>query len=160
MKYLPIIIFSLLAGTSYAEPVITQASPKYCKAGPEFQPNGLFAIYTFCDDALGTNIAIYLNKLGNPLNGKYNLGKRFWQGEEWSYDVTSWSWLPNNKLLLATSNIYGSGKLYTLDLLKQEYKVLHYEQGAVLVISEIKDNLVTLEYEVKYGKIEKIIIAM
>ena len=160
MKYFIFSILLLSVGISHADPEIVQASPRYCKPGPEFQPNGLFAVYTFCDDALGTNIAIYLYKLGIPINGKYDLGKRFWQGEEWSYDVTSWAWLPNDKLLLATSYIYGSGKLYRLDLLKQEFKVLHDGRGVNLVITEVKDGFVTVEYEVEDGKTESTVVAM
>jgi hypothetical protein len=72
-----------------------QVSAKYCKPGPQFQVPGPFAIYVFCDDALGTNIAVFLNDLGAPLRNKYDLGKRFWQGEPWSYDVTSSAWISN-----------------------------------------------------------------
>jgi hypothetical protein len=160
MKNIFFVILMLLVSTSNADTKIVQVSATDCKPGPEFQPNGPFAIYNFCDAALGTNIAIYLNELGVPLNGKYELRKRFWQGEEWGNDVTSWSWLPNDKLLLATSSIYGSGKLYILNLPKQEYKVLYYKQYAVLVIHKIEGNRVTVKYEIENEKAEIAVIEM
>ena len=95
-----------------------------CKHGVHKQPKGLFAVHVFCDDALGTNVAVFMDYIGAPLAGKYRLGKRFWQGEEWNYDVTSFSWLRTNHLLLATSGIYGSGKIYKLDLENQTFTVI------------------------------------
>ena len=56
--------------------------------------------------------------------GKYDLGNRFWQGEKWSYDVTSYSWINDNYLLVATSYIYGTGAVYMLDLKAQEFEVV------------------------------------
>jgi hypothetical protein len=111
----------ILIGSStplYAEDVVSIYGQD-CKHGIHKQAKGPFAMHVFCDSALGTNIAIYMDFIGAPLFGNYYLGKRFWQGEEWNYDVTSYSWLKENKLLIATSGIYGSGAVYILKLENQ-----------------------------------------
>ncbi len=156
MKYIIATLLVLYSSVASAdiEPVLI--SPKYCKGGPHLQPSGLFAIYIFCDDALGTNIAVYLNKLGAPLREKYDLGKRFWQGEKWSYDVTSYAWLNDeNHLLVATSAIYGSGSLYLLDLENQKSKVLFHTDG-IIEIKKISGSEVTLHTEDVNGKTKTI----
>jgi len=122
------IIFSILLALTISP--IAQAEKvetidgSNCKHGVHKQPKGIFAIHVFCDSALGTNVAVFMDYIGAPLAGKYHLGKRFWQGEEWNYDVTSFSWLRTSQLLLATSGIYGSGKIYKLDLENQTFTVV------------------------------------
>ena len=118
-----ILLFLFSTSIAHAEKVETIDGVN-CNHGVNKQPKGLFAVYVFCDDALGTNIAVFMDHIGAPLAGKYFLGKRFWQGEEWNYDVTSFSWLRDNQLLLATSAIYGSGKIYKLDLENQKFSVI------------------------------------
>ena len=159
MKYLSLIIILCFSSVSLAEVAPVLISPKYCKDGAKKQPNGQFAIYVFCDDALGTNIAVYLYDLGNPFRGKYKLGKRFWQGEAWSYDVTSYVWLKDNKyLLIATSAIYGSGSLYLLNLEEQTSKVIYQDSSAILEITNVNGKSVTLRYETKHGNYEHKIV--
>jgi len=118
-----------------------------CEHGVYKQPEGPFAVYVFCDDALATNIAVYLDRLGAPLSGSYKLGKRFWQNEEWVHDVTSFAWLKNNHLLLATSQIYGTGAIYKLDLSKQKYEIVRPSDndGCVLQLHSVQKDLVKLE---------------
>lgn len=118
------IVVSLFTSTLVRAEEVETIDGANCRQGIHKQPGGIFAIHVFCDDALGTNVAIFINHLGAPISGKYDLGKRFWQAEEWSYDVTSFSWLEENRLLLATSHVYGSGKVYRLDLESQTYEVL------------------------------------
>jgi len=127
MKYILILISLFVTNSVFSEEIpVTQISPKYCKEGAHVQKNGQFAIYAFCDDALGTNIAIFLEDLGAPLRGPYRLAKRFWQDDEWGSDVTSFSWLPNKKhLIISTSAIYGAGKVFKLNLETQEYEVIY-----------------------------------
>jgi hypothetical protein len=117
-----------------------------CNQGTHQQPEGVFAIYVFCDDALGTNVAVFMQHIGAPLFGDYKLGKRFWQDEEWSYDVTSFSWLKDNRLLLATSSIYGSGKVFLLDLENQAYRVFREgnESDCLTHIKSIADKVVKI----------------
>ena len=119
-----LIFFSLCTSSLVQAEAVETIDGINCNHGVFKQPKGLFAVYVFCDDALGTNIAVFIDHIGAPLTGKYNLGKRFWQGEEWNYDVTSFSWLPDNHLLLATSGIYGTGKIYKLNLEEQEFTVV------------------------------------
>ena len=102
------ILLGLAIGMQARAEYVQSVYAKNCSQGTYQQPEGVFAIYVFCDDALGTNLAVFMQHIGPPLFGDYNLGKRFWQGEEWSYDATSFSWLKDNRLLLATSGIYGS----------------------------------------------------
>ena len=127
----------------------TQITGSVCKPGVHEQPQGTFALYAFCDDALGTNVAVFLKDLGAPLSGPYDLGKRFWQGEEWSNDVTSYAWLPDGQLLLATSAIYGTGAVYVLDLEKQRSKIALKPQGDSCqpILKSIKGNRVKVEIE-------------
>jgi len=110
-----------------------------CDHGLHKQPNGPLAIVNFCEDALGTYIGIiYYEQMGAPVPIKFynelskeeknsyykvwSLENRMWQEPLWSTDVTSYAWGPNGKkLFVATSNIYGSGALYELDLLRRKY---------------------------------------
>jgi len=135
MKFLATIVFVLHAfgsGIATAGEVV-QISAKFCTPDMHKQPKGLFALYVFCDDALGTNVAVYIRSLGAPVAEKYDLGKRFWQGEKWSYNVTSYSWINENHLLLATSYIYGTGAVYLLDLEAQEFEeVLPLQHGSCI----------------------------
>lgn len=134
-------MLALISGSTLLASEAVQISPKFCKPDVHRQPEGVFSLYVFCDDALGTNVAVYLHKLGAPLSGKYDLGTRFWQGEKWSYDVTSYSWIGMNELLLTTSAIYGSGSVYLLELETQTHKeVLKLEPEACLTyLDSVKD---------------------
>ena len=119
---LSFLLFAITSQTIAGD--VVQISPKHCKPDIHKQPKGNFALYVFCDDALGTNVAVYIRKLDAPITGKYDLGKRFWQGGKWGYDVTSYTWVNENYLLLATSYIYGTGAVYLLDLKAQKFKVV------------------------------------
>lgn len=127
----------------------TQISPKYCKEGVNKQPGGPFALYIFCDDALATNVAVFLSDMHNPLRGPYLLTKRFWQNEEWSADVSDILWLSDGKhLLIATSPIYGTGEIYKLDLENRKYISIYKYTGESEVcavhISEIDSNKISV----------------
>ncbi len=127
-----------LNGVAFGQPIsVIQISAKYCIEGEHKQPEGKFSIYVFCDDALGTNISIFLKDLGAPLLESYRLTKRFWQSDSWGADVTSFSWLPGNEyILISTSKIYGTGKVYKLNLKKQK-SVVVYNPKESTCISEI-----------------------
>jgi hypothetical protein len=138
MKSVILLLGFLIYGFAQADEIqVVQISPKYCVPGVHKQPSGQFALYAFCDDALGTNISVFINDLGAPLRGAYRLTKRFWQSDEWGADVTSFAWLRNNKsLIISTSAIYGSGKVYKLDLESQEFEIL-YSPGQDTCVTEI-----------------------
>ena len=119
-----LLIAGLLISTPLSAQNIVEVFPRVCSPNIHEQPNGPFALYVFCDDALGTNVAVFLKKLDNPLSGKYELGKRFWQGEPWANDVTAYAWLKDGKhMLVTTSYIYGTGSVYLLNLETQKYEV-------------------------------------
>ncbi|MBM96376.1 MAG: hypothetical protein CMI09_11115 [Oceanospirillaceae bacterium] len=149
-KYIVLTIILILSGEALAETEITQINPKVCPQGIHEQPNGIFAIHVFCDDALGTNITVFVNKMGAPFHQEYNLGNRFWQNQEWAFDVMSFAWLPNNKLLLSTSAVYGSGAVYLLDPSKKQSKVLLKINGAIIELVSVKNEKVNVRYEVGF----------
>ena len=126
----------LLLRNAFAENIpITHTVPDRCKSGSHRQAGGPFAIYVFCDDALGANIAIFLTQMGVPQQGQYTLTNRFWQSNEWGADITSFAWLPGGKnLILATSSIYGTGKVYLLQLEPQSATTLYSADEGVCII--------------------------
>jgi len=124
------IILTMVISVATANEVV-QISSNFCAPGSHKQPNGLFALFVFCDDVLGTNVAVYLHKIGTPIVGKYSRGRRFWQGEKWSWSATSYSWINKNRLLIGTSLNFGSGSVFLLNLEAQTYEeVLPLEDGA------------------------------
>ena len=111
-----------------------------CNHGLYKQPKGPMALLLFCEDALGTYIGlVYYEHMGSPVPYGYysklsqaekdayftiwSLNNRMWQDPIWASDVTSYVWGPDGtKLYVATSEIYGSGALYELDLIRKKYK--------------------------------------
>jgi hypothetical protein len=112
-----------------------------CKRGSHIQPQGPFGVYVFCDDALGTNIAVFYPELGEPRFEKWTLTRRFWQDGPWSADVSALGWVPNrNLLVVTTSEIYGTGAVYLLNLEIQIYTELGYTSdcsSAILALTEV-----------------------
>jgi len=98
------------------------------------------ALLMFCDDALGVNAGLvyydspeepvsiqFYNKLSEEEKKTYyniwSLSNRMWQDQIWGSDITSYAWSPDGtRLFIATSEIYGSGALYELDLIRKKYK--------------------------------------
>jgi hypothetical protein len=76
LLWLGIILYSAV----HAEVQIEDISAQLCVTGEHKQPSGPYALYVFCDDALGTNVAVFLKELGVPFSENYDLGKRFWHG--------------------------------------------------------------------------------
>jgi len=101
-----------------------------CQHGLHHQPKGPFAVFLFCEDALGDYIGvIYVDILGapnaEPFSNRWMLDNRLWQEPIWASDVTSFAWDPSgSRLYVATSNIYGSGGLYELNLKTRKAKQL------------------------------------
>jgi hypothetical protein len=91
------------------------------------QPNGPFAAMLFNEFAQGTHIGIiYYKQMGSPADGRWWISERFWQGDPWSADITSFAWDRSGKyLFIGTSEVYGDGGLFRLDLYKKEYS-RHY----------------------------------
>ena len=62
--------------------------------------------------------------MGNSLSPNYPkwmLGNRIWEDSMWDSDVTSFAWGPaGNNIYVATSNIYGGGGLFEVDLISRK----------------------------------------
>ncbi|MCP3673891.1 MAG: hypothetical protein GY829_05410 [Gammaproteobacteria bacterium] len=147
MKYIVLTILLFSSAVTLAETKVVSVSAKVCPQGIHEQPNGKFALHVFCDDALGTNVTVFMNKLGAPFHQDYDLGSRYWQGQEWAYDVMSFAWLPDGKLVLSTSAIYGSGSVYLLSPAEKASKVLLKVEGAVIELVSVNDNKIKIRYQ-------------
>jgi hypothetical protein len=123
------VIFFFCIGIDAANFDVTWLSQKNCISGLHPQPaDGPFAVFVFCDDALGANIAV-INispgagpgaiRLVGPRKewNHWNVSDRIWQEASWATDVTSFAWSSDLCLLyVATSGTYGTGAVYRLDL--------------------------------------------
>jgi hypothetical protein len=100
--------------------VLTYA--KICKHGLHLQPEaGKFAVMLFCDDAAGANVGIVCYQPGCD-ETPWDLSDRFWQDQVWASDVTAFAWDKNGKCLyISTSEIYGAGDLFALNLPARRY---------------------------------------
>jgi len=149
MKSIILILFLSFSSLAFGESVsVIPLGAKHCTEGEHQQPEGPFVIYVFCDDALGTNISIFLKELGAPFMGAYRLTKRFWQSDEWGANVTAFSWLQGSEYaVISTSKIYGSGKVYKLNLKKQKSVVVYNpkEDTCVTEIIAISNQKATLK---------------
>lgn len=136
----------LLSGSSFAadsspeSSVIWSQEKDGCNPGLYKQPKGPMALILFCEDALGTYIGlVYYDNMKSPVPYDFflrlsetekktyykiwSLNNRMWQTSVWASDVTSYAWGPDGtKLFIATSDIYGSGGLYELDLVRRQHK--------------------------------------
>lgn len=112
-------IIYFMSSYCYANDSI-KLSPKFCKHGLNQPKIGDFAVFVFCDDAIGTQIGIILTRPGvGPVeaNGKWSNTNRFWQEGLWMTDVKEMVWSESgNYLYVITSEIYSEEALYELDL--------------------------------------------
>ena len=108
----------LLVSTDYYQFKPDQKVPRLIK-----QPNGPFAVMVFEEYALGVHIGvIYFEQMGNPLDGKWWISERFWDDRNWGSDITSLYWSPDSKFLfIGTSQNYGDGGLFRLNLIEKKY---------------------------------------
>jgi len=120
-----IIAFFASSAPSASEPahhdLLWRHAPGKCPHGLHSQPNGPFAVFLFCEDALGSYISVlYADPIGapaTPATHRWRLDDRYWYDPQWGADVTSYAWSPDGKrLFVATSEIYGSGGLFELNL--------------------------------------------
>jgi hypothetical protein len=134
------IFFSIDANNACATDELWNGDKDGCPHGLHKQPNGPMAVILFCEDALGTYIGlVYYDTMGGPVPYRFNeklseteketyyktwsLENRMWQNPLWASDVTSYAWGPDGtKLYVATSEVYGSGALYELDLVRKMHK--------------------------------------
>lgn len=111
-----------------------------CEHGIHLQPNGPIGVILFCEHALGNYMGlVYYERMGGPVPELFfrevseeekatfyktwSLENRMWQDSMWATDVTGFAWSPDGtKLYVSTSEIYGSGDLYELDVVRKRYK--------------------------------------
>ena len=118
------IVFAVAMGCALPAPAQQAVTglAKSCRQGLYPQPGGPFSVFVFCDDAAGVNIGVVNTK---PRGGSWDVDDRFWQERAWATDITSFAWSPDlRSLYVGTSEIYGSGNLYKLDLVNRKSEVL------------------------------------
>jgi hypothetical protein len=116
--------------------LLTKVSIRDCVHGLHQQPGGgPFAVFLSCDDALGANIGV-INTIPGAGPGMIDLGEakewghwdvndRFWQERAWATDVKAFAWSPDlRSLYVCTSEVYGTGALYKLDLVNKTARQL------------------------------------
>lgn len=98
------------------------------------QPNGPFAAMLFNEFAQGIHIGIiYYQQMGDPVDGNWWISNRFWQEKPWNADITSFAWDESGKYLyIGTSEVYGDGGLFKLDLYKKTFVKLYPKPKADL----------------------------
>lgn len=140
------VLTALVSELGYASPngEVDRVYPEVCSEGVHRQPSGEFAAYVFCDDAQGSNIAVMHLAPGDSEYRKWPIDRRFWQGEEWAKDVDSFGWIPNrNMLAVATSEVYGAGSVFLLDLVNQTYSVLSSPPNCGASLVSVSEEAVT-----------------
>jgi hypothetical protein len=115
--------------------LVMPLNSRLCPQGMHHQPNGPFAVIVFCEDALGTYIAVICYDPGICERSEtpdrkirfegWSLASRIWQEKSWASDITSLAWSPDGKrLYLSTSEIYGTGAIYVLNLEQHTFRQL------------------------------------
>lgn len=128
-----------------------------CEHGPAKQPGGHFVAFVFCDDALGTNLGIILSRLSDDTDttGVWRVDQRFWQEGPWVTDVTSLAWDPfSNRLFVATSEVYGDGGVFVLDLPSKRHERIY--SIADVDSQTFVDTATSLKAESHFGFIEEL----
>lgn len=117
--------------------------------------------------ALGDYLAVvYFEPLGAPAAAPFaktwDMANRVWQESQWASDVTSFAWSPDGKrLYVATSEIYGSGGLFELDLVSRKARQIAPSDHPVsesapdtdYVITAIDEKAGVLHYSPGDGKV-------
>jgi len=131
--------------TDHQVPILaTSIRGKECHHGLQHQPNGPFAVMVFCEDALGTYLAVMCYDPGPCNKSEYSDGtirfsgwqidNRVWQENPWTSDVDSFAWsLDGKSLFIGTSDIYGAGGMYQLNLEQRKSKQIMPKKQIVSV---------------------------
>lgn len=130
IKFLGILMLGLLLSpqvkTCSETPLIHHVTPNVCKPGLQIGPGGHFGVIVFCDDGAGTTVGVVALTRGPEgqraeTDAAWPLDNRFWQEAQWARDVSFFQWSPDGtQLRLRTNYIYGTNKLYTLDLVHRK----------------------------------------
>jgi hypothetical protein len=143
-------------------PMLVQTVP-HCADGLYRQPGGgALAVVLFdCSSALGVTIGVVCFHGDNVdcMEPPWSEADRFWQEERWARDVTGFAWDPAGRCLyVSTSEIYGSGDLFTLDLKRRRVTAVPLNIKGRLVakgrystfLKGIDPKAGTLRYETEY----------
>jgi len=90
-------------------------------------PTHRSGVVVFGDDATGTTVGVVktTNWASDDVERGWRQDRRFWQEKEWSLNVTSFGWSRDGRyLFVATSDIYGTGEVYQLDVDRRRWAVL------------------------------------
>ena len=143
-------------------PRVVLAYPKACTHGLHHQPGGgPFAVLIFCDDALGSQLAVvcYAPGCGDKQAAPWSLTDRVWQAGPWAADVTAVAWDANGTCLyVSTSEIYGTGELFALNLRTRRYSPLPVRlsgtpkpnTGPTTIVRSLDTHANVLTYDVEY----------
>lgn len=141
--FLILVLFSVSTDHALSsENNIVLLSNGICKHGLTKLNSSPYSIFSFCEDTLGNYLAIvYYEKMSLPVDGSWSLSDRVWQNEEWSKDVVSYFYdCENSVIFVSTSEIYGEGGIYRLDLEKRKYEKLTNDavkEGRVYELTKI-----------------------
>lgn len=138
----------LVFGPACAAEVV-DVSPEHCRHGLHQPEGGDFAVFVFCDDALGTQLGIIYTRPGvRPAepDSDWNNGNRFWQQGEWVYDALDILWPPSGDYLyVTTAGVYGHNGFYELDLRKRTAtKLLSGSDDTGLLIESVTNDVITV----------------
>jgi hypothetical protein len=122
---LPIITGNEIAAAKPKEAQKIAVYPKKCQQDLRYGPGKKFAVYVFCDDAMGTTIGIINTQpgfyLGPGSEKAWALENRFWQEASWARDVHSIEWSEDGlRLTVWAGAVYGTNKKYVLDLVRRK----------------------------------------
>ncbi len=97
-----------------------------CREGLNMLGDGPFGLLVSCEGALGDYLTVaYVSPMSQPKRGGWSIEDRCWHEEAWSSDMTSYAWDGAAQvLILATSQVYGSGSVYALDLIAKKSRLL------------------------------------
>ena len=84
-------------------------------------PKTPFRFEVFCEGAIGNYLSVTFQRLMDGYTFPWQPYARHWQEEPWTSDITSVFFSDGiSQLLVSTSDIYGTGKIYYLDLIKKK----------------------------------------
>lgn len=136
-----------------------------CKKGSHFfkQGEGKFTLMLSCEDALGSFAAVlYTGVMGGPSDHGWKIDNRYWHQEQWSDSPTSFIWISNDKLAIATSESSGKSAVYLLDLLNKKSMILAEPRNGNSVLKYLIESfspkssmldLTEIDFEMKERKI-------
>ncbi len=134
------------------------------------QPNGPFEVMIFDHDAQGCYMGIVYYKIrdNGTVDAIWKFSKCFWQEESWCADINSFAWSIDGKYLyVGTSEIYGDGSLFELDLYNKKARSIFPQEKDLktwkereYLTTKIKDidiqrNIITVEVDTGKEKLLK-----